>query len=89
MYKLFLVLLPGPLDRDKVIAHLEVSRSISFWFYNLPSSFFVRTHLTAAQLQANIAQGFSFDRIFIININSTTDLSGLVPDDHAVLFTNR
>lgn len=89
MNKLFLILLPATLDRDEVIRHLETNRAINFWFYSFPSSFFVRSQLIARQLQEMIVLRFNIELIFVIQINGTTDLSGIVPDEHAQLFNGR
>ncbi len=89
MNKLFLILLPITIDRDAVIANLKTNNVITFWFYSFPSSFFARSPYSAAQIQQYILKSFPMEMIFIIQINSTTDLSGTVPDDHAPLFNNR
>jgi len=88
MNKLFLILLPAHLDRDKVITHLASSGAINFWFYNLPYSFFVRSHLNAPQLQNEILKGFKTELILIVNIKTGMDFSGIVPDNQAQYFSN-
>jgi len=90
MNKLFLILIPADvtLDRDKIIASLKAKNQISFWFYSLPYSFFVRSNLTARQLQDSIVASFHPPRIFIIHITPGTDLSGLVPANQLSLFGN-
>lgn len=89
MNKLFLILLPAKLDRESVIKYLEANKSINFWFHSFPSSFFARSSFSANQLQRIILNKYPTDLIFIIQVNSTTDLSGLVPDNQVHLFNNR
>lgn len=90
MNKLFLIILPSALDRVAVIKHLEETGIITFWFYNLPSCFFARSIYMAADIHKSIVTKFPHtDRLFVTQVNSSTDLSGTVPDDHAPLFNNR
>ena len=89
MNKLFLILVPPNLERDEAIAHLNSVNAISFWFYNMPYSFYVRSNLTANQLQNIITTKFpTVDKILIINITRNIDFSGLVPNDHVQLYNN-
>jgi hypothetical protein len=90
MNKLFLIVISAdmPLDRDKIIASLVEKKQISFWFYCLPYSFFVRSNLTARQLQDSIMGADVIHRIFIIHIAQGADLSGLIPDNQVPLFKN-
>jgi len=81
-------MLPSTLDRDKVIIHLQSKGAISFWFYCMPYSFFVRSNHTARQLQDLITPSFKADNIIIIHIARGVDISGLVPENQANLFTN-
>jgi len=88
MNRLYLILLPITTDREAVIKYLETNRNISFWFYTFPSSIFVRSSLTARQLQDIIVRGFNVDRILVVHINQSSDFSGLVPNNHVELFNN-
>ena len=88
MTKLYIIILPQTIERDKVIEYLKSINAISFWFYHLPATFFARSTLNAKQLQDKIVAKFPTERILIININSHLDYSGLVPNDHVQYFTN-
>lgn len=88
MNKLFIILLPAGMDRDEVIKHLNNQNAISFWFYHFPYSFYVRSNLTAKQLQDTITYKFPTEKILIIRIDPNVHYSGLVPDNHVDFFKN-
>ena len=89
MNKLFLILIPIDANRDELIKYLSTSGYSTFWFYSFPSSFFVRSNYSAAQLQTFIRTKFpTVDKIFITQITKAVDLSGQVPDAHVQYFNN-
>jgi hypothetical protein len=93
MNKLFLILLPIDIDRQSVINHLVdigiVDGNLDgSWFYNMPSSLFVRCKLTAKQLQNEITKKFPTQRILVIHISRNVDFSGIVPNEHVRLYNN-
>jgi hypothetical protein len=90
MNKLFFIAFPATLERGKVIELLEKNKAISFWFYHLPYSIFVRSNLMAKELRDIITNEYGLHTlIIIIQINNTVDMSAIVPNNQVELFNNR
>jgi hypothetical protein len=88
MNKQYLILLPQSLNRDEIIKKLQAENAISFWFYNLPSSFYVRSHLSSNQIVEVIKKHYNVERIMVIHIFKGLEYSGIVPQEHVRFFND-
>jgi len=86
MNKLYLILLPNGVNRDDVKNYLSSENIITFWFYNLPSSLFVRSNFNSKYIANAIVNKFNNDRILVVNLAKEMDFYGLIPKEHIPLF---
>lgn len=89
MDNLFVILLPLKVDRDEAIKFLEEKKAISFWFYNLPYSFFAHSELQAAEIHALLYSEYKGNMFFVINLSANHDYVGSVPSDQAMYFKKK
>ena len=80
MTKTYLIVMSARLSRDQVKTFLNDHPSIAFWFFNLPSSMFVRTNLTASALSKLLVEKFGKQRHFITEV--VDNRAGLLPGAH-------
>lgn len=89
MNKLFLVLIQMDVNRDELIKYLSSSNYISFWFYHLPNSFYVRSHLNPDDLRDVImAKIGTPQRLLVVHLREMPLVSGRIPTEHMPLFKN-
>lgn len=88
MIKLYLILFSSDIKREELTKFFDINpQVINFWFYNLPSSVFIKSTLSASQLQAFILGKFgNTPSLFIIEVNSQTNYSGWIDKDHLQYF---
>jgi hypothetical protein len=82
--KLYLILFTVDLNRVELTKFLDQNPvAINFWFYNLPSSVFVKSPWTAVQLQELIQSKFGkTPSMLIVELNSDTNYAGWITKDH-------
>lgn len=75
------------LTPEQVHDFLSNSQHVIFWFQNLPNSVFVRTNLTARQLQHIIQERFgTAASMFITEVRQGIDYVGWLPVTHLKYF---
>lgn len=80
MKKLYLVQVSARLDRQKVIDLVSALPTTGGWFYSMPSSFFIRSSLSAAEISAKIQEHFGKARHFVTEVSANRQ--GIMPTDH-------
>ena len=80
MNKTYLILLSTDYDRDKVKAFFDQHPSVSFWFFNLPYSIFLRTTMSAQQVSQLLTTHFGENRHFVTEV--TANRWGILPKNH-------
>jgi len=84
MRKLYLIVLGAKLDRQQVLDYLSDIPNTGGWFYSMPSSFFIKSSLSAEEISARIRSRFGNLRFFITEVHENRQ--GLMPKDHWKLF---
>lgn len=80
MSRTYLLVISSQYNREKIKVLLNGHPSVSFWFFNLPSSIFVKTTLTAQQLSDVITTNFGQQRHFITEVSQNR--WGILPKEH-------
>ena len=88
MIKLYLIVIASDIDREELTKFFDQNPiPINFWFYNLPSSVFVKSPWTAQQLQNLIQSKFGKGpAMMIVELNSNTNYAGWIDKDHHKYF---
>lgn len=79
--KVYLVVLSSKLDRPQVIEYLSSQPKMGMWFYSTPSSFFIKSDLSATELSRLIKEKFGRIRHFVTEVN-LANRAGLMPKNH-------
>lgn len=88
MDKLYLIVFSTELNREALTSYFDIHpEAISFWFYNLPSSVFVRSNYSAQQLQSFIQNRFgTVPNLFVIELQKDANFTGWIPSEHLKYF---
>ncbi len=81
MIKLYLVVIDSKYDREKVLSFLDKHPTeITFWFFSLPYSFFLKSELSPKQIFDLIQTEFGENKLFVTEV--TSNHYGRLPKDH-------
>jgi len=88
MIKLYLILFSADLNREELTKFFDQNpAAINFWFYNMPSSIFVKSFWSAFQLQEFILNKFGRAvSVLVVELNSNTNYAGWLNKDHHKYF---
>lgn len=68
--KHYAVMLSTDFDRDAVAVYFGMHKDIQHWFYTLPYSIFVKTHLTAAHISDMLDKNFGVHAHLVMEVTS-------------------
>ena len=68
--KYYVVMLSTDFDRDAVAKYIDSNKDIKYWFYTLPYSIFIKTHLTAAHVSNLIETNFGLHPHLVAEITN-------------------
>ncbi len=89
MNRLYYISFSAGIDRDEVIKLLESNKSISNWFYNIPSSLFVVSNLWSNEIVKLLRNHFGDHHLMIvIEITKNTNFTAYLPDEHLPIIKN-
>ena len=77
-----LVYAPTRFVNTELGAFLDNHPQITYWFFNMPNSMFIATHMTAKELSELLRNGFGHFRHFITPVAKSGSSYGYLPKDH-------
>ncbi|HZY39247.1 MAG TPA: hypothetical protein VFE53_21470 [Mucilaginibacter sp.] len=85
MAKLYIIAFGSEIKVKTLTDLFDKTPTIEFWFFSLPQSIFIKTSLTATEINNFLLDYFGDAQRFISEV-STTDFAGMVPNDQLKYF---
>jgi hypothetical protein len=85
MLKVYIIVFPSTVEQATIKDFLDKQPSIAFWFYNMASSIFVKTTLSADKIHELLETTLNGEQVFITEV-AKENYSGRLPTEHWVYF---
>jgi hypothetical protein len=87
MPNLYFISLSIEFDRDAITQYFNtIPDKVNFWFYNLPSSVFVKSDLKAKEIKELIQSKFGQHYLIVIEIGKAVEWSATIPTSQVEYF---